>query len=190
AVQDRRVVVEPVADRLDQGVGHVRGRHDDLVESGPREGPQDVIDARTAGDRHQGFRTLVREGLEPGPFPSREDDGLHRPISTLPFSNSALSAASADASSFFSSKRAARTERFCCLRRSRASRASARFAPLIDRTFSRISTTFAWTSSAFSRAARYSSCFSSPSRSSAAISRDRPTVSSWPPRAFALIPGA
>src|SRR6266702_3978648 len=185
AVQDRRVVVGAVADRLNQGVGEIGRRHDDLVETGRREGSQDVIDARPAGDGHQRLRPLVGERLEPSPLSSGEDDGLHRPISTRPFSRRALNARSAESSSFFGSERA-RACRFCVRRRSRDSRASARFAPRIERTLSRISTSFAWISSALSRVARYASCFSSPSNTRAEISRTSPSESSWTARASAL----
>src|SRR5438309_8242659 len=190
AVHDRRVVVEAVADRFDQGVRQVRGRHDNLVEPGPCEGAQHVIDARPSRDRDERLRSLVRQRFQARAFAAREDDRLHRPISTFPFSNNALSAALADASSFLSSRRASRTARFCWRNRVRASRASERFAPLIERTFSRISTTFAWTSSALPRAARNDSCFSFPSRTSAAIWWTIPRVSSCTARAFSLSPTA
>src|SRR3989442_966963 len=184
AVDDRRVVVEAVADRFDQGVRQVRGRHDDLMEPGRREGAQHVVDARPPRDRDERLRSLVRQRFQAGPFAAREDDRLHRPISTFPFSSRAFRAASADASSFFSSRSASRTARFCWRNRVRASRASDRFAPLIDRTFSRISTAFAWTSSALSRATRNASCFSFPSWTSAAIWWTIPIVSSCTARAF------
>src|SRR6058998_3557013 len=190
AVHDRRVVVEAVADRFDQGVRQVRGRHDNLVEPGPCEGAQHVIDARPSRDRDERLRSLVRQRFQARAFAAREDDRLHRPISTFPFSNNALRAASAEASSFLSSRRASRTARFCWRNRVRASRASERFAPLIERTFSRISTTFAWTSSALPRAARNDSCFSFPSRTSAAIWWTIPRVSSCTARAFSLSPTA
>src|SRR5947209_2516550 len=113
AVEDRRVVVQAIPDRLDQGVREVCRRHDDLVESRSGEGTQDIVDAGPARDRDERFRPLVRERFQASPFAAREDDRLHRPISTFPFSSSAFRAASAEASSFFSSRSASRTARFC-----------------------------------------------------------------------------
>src|SRR5256712_896694 len=186
AVENRRVVVQSIADRLNQRVREVCRRHDDLVESRSGEGTQDIVDTRAARDRDERFRPLVCQRFQTSPFAARKDDRLHRPISTFPFSSSAFRAASAEASSFFSSRSASRTARFCSRSRVRDSRASERFAPLIERTFSRISTTLAWTSSALPRAARNASCFSFPSWIRAAIWWTISTVSSWTERAFSL----
>ncbi len=125
-VEDGGVVLQPVPDALHHPVRHVARGDDHLPEAGGHQRAEDEVDARATGHWEEGLGHALRQGLEPGPKPAGEDDGLHAHSSSLRLSWRMESASSTASSTASSSSRACRV---ACRRVSMISRASCASSP-------------------------------------------------------------